>query len=354
MENLNAQPDVDKPEAHIDKRIKIFILVFVLAGFISAFIGGYFISSLLSQEKNISYSDSVKPISPTPSPTNSPEIPEDSTKFEPGKHYYDDTVMIITKETPQKTLVATVNRNEKNGDYLQTTRTSFHDGSKWTRKSENKSTKNSTIVSGNLVKDWNLNIDPSRVLKQTFNGSMQIDNNSLTFSSEVLQNEISVRSLPGYTKFMSEGDGTFSINGTNYQAHILYTRIYSENASDIQFYEDPFGLTTDWIAFWDNQGNFYHIDSTFVDKPTEKYQTHQLGILKKSDGSVNKTFDVKVSRNEKDPPDSYTVTLGTPINNTIQFNRINAVNKAPNGSYAWLMGNIEGNTGVGLVEYIHH
>lgn len=46
-----------------------------------------------------------------------------------------------------------------------------------------------------------------------------------------MENEIGIRSLPGYTKFMSEGDGTIIINGEPFESYVLYTRIYSSNSS---------------------------------------------------------------------------------------------------------------------------
>jgi hypothetical protein len=212
------------------------------------------------------------------------------------------------------------------------------------------------------VKSWVINTDPSRVLKQTVQGDIAIDSNSLKFNTAILQNEIGIRSLPGYTKFMSEGSGILNANGTNYPVYVIYTRIYSLNAQEIQFYTQPFGLTTDWIAFWDNSGNFYHIDSTSVDKPTPTYQTHNLAVLKDVNGAITKSFDLSINRGTKNPPEQYSVMINNPINATLNFNRINGVNKAANSTYTWYMGDIEGTVqkengekinGIGLVEYIH-
>ena len=353
MENT---PPENHPLAQKQHISKIVFLVVILIGFVTTFVSGYFLSTLLSSEKNIT----TKPL-PTTN-TNISPMPQNSTKFLPGKHYFDDTVMLITKDKPQITLVATVTRAEQESNYAQDTRVSYYDGNTWTRQSDSATTSDSTIVNGNLVKSWNITIDPSRVLKQTAHGEITINNASLSFSTGVLQNEIGIRSLPGYTKFISNGNGTLVINGVPHQVYVLYTRIYSLNASDIQFYNQPFGVTTDWIAFWDTQGNFYHIDATSVDKPTQIYQTHQLGIMESSNGSVSKTFTVSINRNAKNPPDEYTVTLNNPISTVLSFKRVNGINKAPDGSFTWYMGNIEGIVkksngetlqGIGLAEYIH-
>lgn len=349
---------------------KIFIILIIVIGFITTFVSGYFVSRLLATEQNITTGKNtqtknipyISNITSNPT-TNNPQVEQDSTKFLPGKHYFDDTIMIVTKDKPQINVVATVTRAEQDNNYAQSTRVSYYDGSNWTRQSASKISQDSTIVSNNLVKSWNTTIDPSRVLKQTAQGEITINNSSLVFSTGVLQNEIGIRSLPGYTKFMSNGTGTLTVNGVAHQVYVLYTRIYSLNAAEIQFYNQPFGVTTDYIAFWDTQGNFYHVDATSVDKPTPTYQTHQLGIMEDTNGAVEKTFSVTVNRDSKNPPEKYTASLNNPIGATLNFNRVNGINKAPDGSFTWYMGNIEGTvqrpnseslSGIGLVEYIHN
>lgn len=380
MENNNNSSQTINPAIKNTSNLffKLFIIFLIIIGFITTFASGYFLSRLFATEQNVTTKNIpyVKDVTPSPAlnnpnhkdstsyPTsNNPQVEQQTTKFLPGKHYFDDTIMIVTKDKPQINVVATVTRAEQEKDYAQSTRVSYYDGANWTRQSASKTSQDSTIVSNNLVKSWGTTIDPSRVLKQTAQGEITINNSSLVFSTGVLQNEIGIRSLPGYTKFISNGTGTLTVNGVSHQAYVLYTRIYSLNAVEIQFYNQPFGVITDYIAFWDTQGNFYHVDATSVDKPTPTYQTHQLGIMEDSNGAVEKTFSVTVNRSSKNPPEQYIVSLNSPIGATLSFNRINGVNKAPNGSFTWYMGNIEGTvrrssgenlSGIGLVEYIHN
>lgn len=349
----------------------ISIIVILIIGYILTFIGGFYFSSLVRVEK-LSYPEKVKN-TPIPIPTITStikivdqnivdlNISQESTKFLPGKFYFDDTIVLISKDKPYKALVATVTRNQKESNYLQNTRVSYFNGESWSRKSSNKIINDSTIVSSDLVKKWDISVDPSRVLKENINGEITIDNSTLNFNTGLLTNEIVVRSLPGYTKFLSKGEGTLIINSINYPVYILYTRIYSLNASEIQFYDTPFGLLTDWLVFWDNEGNMYHADATSVDKPTPNYQTHQIGIKETLDGSVTRTFQLNINRDSTIPPAHYNVSFGTPIDDKLDFNRINSINKAPNNSFTWYMGTVEGQVtkangqninGVGLIEYI--
>jgi hypothetical protein len=353
----DVQPQVQNQKSN--NASKIFIIVIILLGFITTFVSGFLLSRLFTAEQNASIGQVTRV---TPYPTN-PQLEQDTTVFLPGKYYFDDTVIVVTKDNPRINLVASVTRTEQEKDYLQNTRVSYYDGNTWTRQTDSKTTKDSGVVSNNLLKSWDVTIDQSRVLKQTVHGEVTINNTSVAFSTGILQNEIGMRSLPGYTKFMSNGSGTININGTVHQAYIVYTRIYSLNAADIQYYNQSLGLTTDWIAFWDAKGNFYHIDKTSVDKPTQIYQTHQIGVLEDATGAVTKTFEVKVTRDSKNPPEKYAVSLNNPVGAALKLNRINGINKAPNGSFTWYMGNVEGTvqkdggesiSGIGLVEYIHN
>lgn len=361
--------DNNAPQPAVHHLSKYLIIGIVVIGFITTFTSGFVLSSLLSSEKSLKNNQNGK-ITPTPKEVSTtpkllpenPAVPQDSTKFLPGKHYYDDTIMLVTKDAPQLTLIATATRGEQEQGYIQSTRVSYFDGKNWTRLSDSKNTQDSTIVAGKLLKNWLVNIDPSRVLKQSVTAEVTFNNNDLAVISNTLLNEIGMRSLPGYTKFISQGTATLTVNGTLHEAHILYSRIYSENAADIQFYTQPFGLTTDWLAFWDDQGNFYHIDTTSVDKPTPIYQTHEIGVMEDSKGGVYKSFNLKVTRDGKNPPENYTFFIDYPVSSTLTLSRVNGVNKAPDGSYTWYLGNVEGTVtgaggqaqnGVGIVEYIH-
>ena len=356
-----VQPTQASPIKNDNKGLKIFFgVILFMASVASAFFGGYYLNSFLKPEAEtpIAIQPNITPTQSMPSiPTG--DMPEANTVYLPGKEYFDDTLMALTEDTPRKILVATVTRQEVDKGANQATRVSFFDGKSWTRKTLTKNYDTTAIYTNSLVAGWQVNIDSSRVLKQNVTGKIIVDQNTMGFDTGILTNNITVRSLPGYTKFLSTGDGYLTINGTQVKAKILYTRIYSNDAKEIQFYDTPFGLTTYWLAFWDDKGNFYHIDSTNVDKPTDKYQTHQFGVKVDANGSVTKTFQVQVTNSPENPPSSFQITLGDPINQKISYTTDSSVNKAPNNSYTWFMseglGQIDSATpGFGVAEYIHN
>src|SRR3989344_952087 len=185
-EVVEQKSQIGNPHKNI---YRVFIIFLVIMGFITTFISGYFMSRFLFSEKNVTM------VRPNPTSEN-PQVGQASTKFLPGKHYFNDTIMIVTKDKPRIDLVATVTRIEQDNDYTQNTRVSYYDGSGWIRQSDSKTNPDSTIVSDKLVKSWGVMIDPSRVLKQTVQGEITISNSSLAFSTGTLQNEIGIRSLP--------------------------------------------------------------------------------------------------------------------------------------------------------------
>ncbi len=359
--------EVDSKPTVINKDwTNIVLVVMVLFGFVSAFLGGMVLQrTIISEQRG---TEIVPPPIVAVTPTII-ELPDgDVSEVQPGtgmlkdKAYFDDTVMLVSEETPRQVLVATVTRSDKGNIWQQTGRVSFFDGEKWTRKTNNGTTESSEIASSSLIKKWKIEIDPSRVLKQSVKGEVTVGTNQIGFETGLMTNEIGMRSLPGYTKFMSNGNGIIIMNGRRIPAKLIYTRIYSMNSVDIQFYSGQFGLMTDWIAFWDNEGNFYHIDKTNVVNPTEIYKTHEIGILEDKNGSVTKTFSVSVTRDNQMPPEKYEVGMATPLGVDLLLVRGGFIDKAPNGSFKWFMGTVEGTvktktgerTGFGVVEYIQN
>jgi len=339
-------------------------LLLIFLSVVSVFVGGMFFQKIVLGE-------TLVPVVPTPALLPTPTLqefpdsdlaePQPGSEFAEGKSYFDDTVMMITEERPRRILVATVTRNNQSGEWVENVRASYFDGSVWTRRLASGLATGAEIYSNSLIKRWVVNVDKSRVLKQSASGEIKIDSNLISFETGNLFNEIGMRSLPGYSKFMSTGKGSITINNKKLAAKVLYTRIYSLNSSEIQFYSSPLGLTTDWVAFWDEKGNFYHVDRTEVDKPTPIYETHQIGVQVTKTGFVGKSFGVLVTRDTMIPPEKYSVSLQNPLNTILNFKRVNLIDKAPNSEYDWYMGEIEGEVissdektqGFGIVEYIH-
>ncbi len=336
----------------------VILLLLIFFGFVCTFFTGFYLATILHLELQPPDSSSPEPLSSEA--TGSAGL---STPFLPGKYYFDDAAILITKDAPHYTIAATVSRSQQAEGYSQSTRISYFDGTNWTRKMAQDKAADSEMMKNQFLKKWEINYDPSRVLKETVSAKMMVNDVNIEFLSGTLQNEIAMRSIPGYTKFMSEGkNARITINGTEHPAYIIYTKIYSFNAKDLQFYNTPLGVTTDWIAFWDKNGEFYHVDRTNVDKPTEIYQSHEIGVYKNITGSVNKSFSVDSSHDSLENPTIFTMKLREPVYASLSLKMINQFNKYPDTAYNWFMGQAVGEvekedkttvSGIGVVEYIH-
>lgn len=353
IENVGNTPSIEtnSPPTPVSK-IVLVVIIFIFS-IVSAFAGGYYLKGLSIDQQTPS---------PSPIPLDETNISEEMTgigaEIKSGREYYDDTIMAVTSELPRRVLVGTATRHEDGDGFNQNTRASFFDGENWTRKLLTKKYDNSSIHTNEIVSNWKIQIDPSRVLKQSVIGTLNIGDDKVSFDTGLITNNLGIRSLPGYTKFISTGVGELTIDGSKLPAKILYTSIYSNNSQEMQFYDTPLGLTTHWMAFWDEEENVYHVDSTLVAKPTDKYQTHQFGIMVDKAGKVSKTFDVNIVIDNENPPKTYKIKLGEPIFKDLTFEIGTSINKAPNNSYNWFMsegvGEFGGIKGFGVVEYIHN
>lgn len=353
---IEQQPPVPILPQSEQRKFGVVLIVFVGIVIVFSFITGFAVSSLIQQEYK---HDIQQNQSPTPTVSVSDPITPQPL---PGTQYYDDTIIFITKTAPHKAMLASQTRKGSAHAFVQDTRISFFNGQEWTRSVGSHMNSLSTIQNNEHIKKWDLFIDPSRVLKEKITASLEVNGVTIDVESNTLLNEMSMRSLPGYTKFMSQGTAKVRINSQPEEAYILYTKIYSMDASEIQFYNSPMDLTTDWIAFWDKEGAFYHIDRTDVKTPTPIYETHQIGIGITNDGWVGKTFAVDVTRDSVELPTTATYTLKSPLNAVLTVKRNNLLDKEPGNAYSWIAGTLSGEvlfdgkktTGIGIIEYIHH
>jgi hypothetical protein len=338
----------------------IILALLMLGGFTSTFYAGYLTHYLTSQD------------TPTPLPlrTQSPQTqtpkPSNTNTFEPyitsdGEHYFDDTIIAISPEPPHVAVIATLSRaQEANEGYYHVARVSYYNGKSWTRKIIQDTSKDSQIKPNELLLEWNHVIDNTRVLKEQILTKILL-NDQISIRTQTLENEISMRSLPGYTKLLSEAEGTLTINSQSMPVKILSSKIYSLNSNDIHFYTSPLGITTDWLILWTQQNEFIHVDSTTVKNPIPLYNSHQIAVLKNSLGGVYKTYNMQTLRDNNSDPKNYNIFLSNPILKTINLQRTSFLNKAPNSEYTWNIGHVKGEvtdeignktSAFGLMEYI--
>ncbi len=357
------QPEPEKPE--ISKpTLRLLIGGGLLLLFI-VFFSGFFLRGLFIPQSRAPLPTPIANPSPlatpgaqTPTPSNSSEIPASSIQFLPGKQYFEDTYALVSKKNPYRTLILTVARIEQERNYAQYTKVNFFDGETWQRKAVTTTITNPNVVANPLLRDWNTSA-PS--VKDPLLATIMIENTELSFGSSELQNEISIESLPGSTKFIYQGTGTLTINDEQEDVYVLHTRSYSFNAIDLAFFNTPANLTSNFISFWDEEGEFYYIDTHTTKNPTSPIQTRTVAVKENTREIVSKTEKLAIDFQQKDGVNEFVVKLQPPINEQLRLVFVRALDKAENNTYTWTLSNVTGTSvkaegrtvkGVGVVEYI--
>ncbi len=318
---------------------KVSISILAILSFLIAFISGYFLKNNYIKENDFN------------------KRPPDLMPF------FNDEIIFITKDKPHLVFIANATRyTEDNKTYKQREKVYFYDGVIWQKYSEDMYTDSTLIKPTSLVPKWDIKDDTSRVLKQSINGETVIDGVNIKFDIPVIENEMGIRSLSNYTIFRSEAKGNISINDKVYEGNILYTRTYSYNASiESISVSAPVGINTEWLAFWDETGNFYNVDETkIMDDIKGEYKSHSIAVTKDLDQKIQKSFDLNIKKKDMS---SYEIDMANPINSRINFEIINSINKNPNNKVVKnIIGQIEGeietkdgkkNRGFGIFEYIY-
>lgn len=318
--------------------IVVLVVVFSVLG---AFYSGFFLKDLVIK-------------------TDSLSIPENKSLIP----YFNDEIVLISKEKPNITLVANASRfYNSGGSYTHRQKIFFFDGIKWSSEFSTTNSNDLKIASTNTIPSWTVTDDPSRVLKQKIKGTVKTEKYMVEFSVPVITNELGIRSLEDYTVFRSEADGEIVIDNKRYESYVLYTRTYSYNSSVglVNLSKEPIGVNTDWLAFWDENGNFYNIDETIVDRmESDPYKSHSIAVIKDANGNVQKSFelDIKVKSNI-----GYNINVKDNVSRLITVNFINSIKRNPTNKFVdnkigQVVGEVKlenGETikGIGLYEYIY-
>lgn len=258
--------------------------------------------------------------------------------------YFSDELIIVTKNSPHYTLVAYSSRSSKiNSVYSHRQKVFFFNGKDWQKNSANLKSNSPDIVKTAMIPVWNIQDDPTRVLKQQVNGTVQVNADKIEFSVPIISNELGIRSQAEYTIFRSEAPGILTINGKKYESYVLYSRTYSY-ASAINMIEvtDQVGINTDLVAFWDIEGNFYNVDKTTVDQNYKgEYKSHSIAIYKDREGKVQKSFETNIQKKENR---GYNIDILEKISKSLNIDIVNTTSKNIGTSpYFWNMGQIKGN-----------
>lgn len=218
-------------------------------------IGGYFFFSDNGNERPPALSTHPYP---STSPMNSSKPSEglggfENISFVEDDSYFSDEFVLVSKNTPQFVVMGYVTRSQATKNYAQRATIHVFENGQWKKYSTSNSVNTASIHPDTLVEKWTSHIRTSKTLEEFQEINLNTDK-KIRIQTNVLSNEMAVRSLPSYTKFLSEGSAQVEYNGRVDEAYFAYTRIYSNNLSltpfnNSSFYDASNRFTTDWLVF---------------------------------------------------------------------------------------------------------
>jgi hypothetical protein len=344
------------------KYTKILLIGGVILGFIIFFVLGMVLSS--AGRKNTASTVAVAPteiptITPKRSVSTTPQPENTGALYQPGKPYYDDTLVIITKAEPHHVLQVSVSRLGQSQGFTQYAKVNYFTGSAWLRDNVSTSIQRATIITNPLIRRWG--ITPTMTGTNRNNNSLDItiENKPLTFTIQKLSYDISSQSVSGFTKFNYFAEGTLKTVDETIPAYAVYTQTFAMNASDLAFLSTPEKLTGDWLVFWDNKGNAYYLDRLTSPETANPMQNYSVGVIYFADGRSRKLSSVRVQPFGQNNQFTASFLNDPQIQLSVAFTNI--LNKATSKSYTWQAGTITGfalteqekENGIGVMETIH-
>lgn len=361
---LQPTPDLVPPSPPKGGKFGKILLIGIPSLFIVFFLGLMLGRVLTPKPQNAALA------APTPTPTEAvgptvspaPTIINEAPTFQflPNKQYFDDTYVVISQDAPHQALVLSVSRIEQDKSFNEFTKVNYFDGKTWNRQTTSSITPSSSIVVNTLLRNWNPPVTSQSSTVPPL-AVVQLADINLNFTSTNLQDEISVQSNPGATKFIYQGQGTMTIGTDIHQAYVFYSRTYSFNAADLSYLSQPNSVISDWLLFWDKEGTFYYLDNHKSATSNMSVTPFTIAIQENASRVVNKTNSVYIDFSRKDATTSYSLNITNPQTQEIFLPLTHTINKADTKAYSWIENVGEGNviksegrsvTGVGLVDYI--
>lgn len=354
--------DDKPPPSGIKKYSKYLLIGGTVVGLLIMFFSGLIIGGASKKAEPGTGPDTIPTRVPTVTPVKNSDADasgQSGIQYLPGKQYYDDSVAIITKKEPFYAILLSVSRFEQTNSYTQIAKVNYFDSTAWLRENVSTAIPTSSIVSNPLIRTWNLK---TAILNNNTDNKIDItiENKPVTFTLNKVSNDTSTQSYQGYSKFNYFGEGTLKTADNEQEAYVFYTQTFAMNASDVSFLSTPEKLESDWLVFWDDRGNAYHIDKLSSDLPNKPFQNFQSGVILYVNGNSFKINRVDIRKNSQQA-NEYTISLQTNPQTLLNVIMSHPLNKATGNAYTWQTGILTGKigdanstvNGVGLLEMIH-
>jgi hypothetical protein len=204
----------------------------------------------------------------------------------------------------------------------------------------------STFQKNGFVQQF-IHTKPNELPEESYTFTLSFEGKDFKVNIPHVGADFLVKNNLEYLRYDSPAQAEITVNGEKIVAQVMVDRVLSTNAPLVTLQAFPYiKNTTHSIVFWDEQNNFYHIDTSKVYTPNVPYYTHTWILYKNTDGTAkqSQTIDIAVHNPKSTAPD-WSFTLPE-INNarvTLKVNKI--IDKNIDGFSGMIEGEIHDSLG---------
>lgn len=237
-------------DTNSDESKRGFLYPFIIIFLVLFFISGYFMRQSFEP-----YMQTTSRIDSAPKETPTKLLLEESDPNNPffQKEYFNDTYVVVEKIAPFKSLLISIDRVEKESNFIQEVNAFYFDGNTWQESSIVTTTPTNDIRANSLLK----NLTESFENKGSMSAQIKIWQQTISFSSDQLIKEVTISSNGEGGQFIYQGSGLLSTDNHQAQAYVFHLREFSFDAAKVEYVIDPENATKNHLVFWDKEGTFY-------------------------------------------------------------------------------------------------
>lgn len=231
------------------------------------------------------------------------------------KEYFNDTYIVVEKNSPFRSILLTIDRTEKLRGFNQRTQILYFDGETWDKMDTSEVTTNNDISRNTLLNELTNSYENSG----SMSAQLTIHKERIAFTSDQLRNEVALKTNGEGGQFIYQGTGTLLANNQLIPAYIFHSREFAFDAAKVAYVTDPENAMKDRTVFWDKEGSFYFSEKIQNGILSESNKEFSVGVKIDSHSLVFRTDSLKSTLSTSKDKKSLKTLFGNDINDLLQL-----------------------------------
>lgn len=254
--------------------------------------------------------------------------------------YFRDRVILANHDSENSWILELdLNRkqNEKNKYIHYYNATLFQNGKKESINT-NFHSNSPEIKSNNFLKKFENTTFEDLSTRESYVFKIQIGDKEINADLKNLEGDFITKNSIVYTRYMSEGDAEVTINDKEFTVEASLEKTYSSDHSKYIFFPGLSQLSSRTYRFliWDEDGNFYLLDNSTVNKENPYYRPHTWILYKNSNPKyLQKTFQADIELTEIGEVKSWQIEIPD-LKTSLSISAIDSSNES------WIEGSVTG------------